>query len=838
MRELGRRAVSGLIWAGAADAAGKLLVFVATLVLARLLVPSEFGLVAFCLSIIYALEYVGDLGLGAALIYRSDADDPRVSSTAFWIGIVGSLVLFGACWLVAPLLADVGPGDEVTSLFRVLALQFPLGALGKAHEYRLRRTLAFRTLFGPKLASGLTKGVVSIALALAGAGAWSLVIGQVAGTLAQSVGLWLVHPFRPSLVISRSHLPSMVRFGLGMVAVGVLGQGARNFDYLIVGAKLGATALGVYYLAFRLPELVIMTGFRVANDVLFPFYARLRGTRLEDIDDDLRRGYLETIRLGAMVAWPAAFGMAALALPVILTLYGEEWRSAAAPMAWVAIWAGLASLATMPGAVFKALGRSWLLTATGLMQIAILFPAIWFAAPYGIAAVAACQVGEKIISLSLLGVVVGRVLGVPWYATFEAAAPALGLSALMGAALYGLAATLPPGAALAVGIPLGAALYLVLLRQVVPDGYGMLARPLLDLRKRLTVPAGMSLLVVAALLLSGCGGADDTAQPAARQPDRGPQIRHTYFVAPGGSDAAPGSREAPFGTLGYALRRLRYGQRLYVRGGTYDERVKLVAAPGRRRARIRVGNYPGERPVIRGQLWIGDPSYWTIRGLDVEWGPNNPDEPLVRLYGGTGWTLTRSEIWGSRSTSGLQVDDGPRNNLGRWTVRGNCIHDTLATDGLNQDHNLYVGDMSASPHPRGLISHNILFNAVNGRGIKLGPGGTAGGAVDVQVRFNTIYNSSQNVSLSRDTTGVVLERNILVKASESNITAFRLNGSDNVARQNIGDAAPAFLVKSGTPGSLVDGGGNLRSRDPRFDAVGCSGFHSTRFKAYGARSYG
>src|SRR5215218_8247589 len=125
MRDLGRRAVGALVWAGAADAAGKLLVFVATLVLARLLVPSEFGLVAFCLSIIYALDYVSDLGLGAALIYRSDAEDPRVSSTAFWIGLGGSLVLYGICWVIAPLLADVGPGDEVTGLFRVLALQFP-----------------------------------------------------------------------------------------------------------------------------------------------------------------------------------------------------------------------------------------------------------------------------------------------------------------------------------------------------------------------------------------------------------------------------------------------------------------------------------------------------------------------------------------------------------------------------------------------------------------------------------------------------------------------------------------------------------------------------------------
>lgn len=481
MRDLGRRAFTGFLWAAASYAGGRLLFFAATLVLARLLVPEEFGLVAFVLAVIHYLEYLTDLGLGAALVYRSDAEDPRVSSTAFWIGICGGLVLFALCWVAAPLLGEIGPGDDVVPLFRVLALYFLFTALGKAHEYLLRRKLEFRKLFWPQLLAGLIKGAVSIALAWKGAGAWSLIIGQLAGALCQSAVLWIVYPWRPSFVISRSHLRPMLSYGLGIVAVGVLGQGAGNFDYLVVGAKLGAVALGVYYLAFRLPELVILSGFKVANDVLFPFYARLREGEVDGADE-LRRGYLETVRLGSMVAFPAAFGMAALALPLVLTLYGEDWRAAAEPLALVSIWAGLASLASMPGAVFKALGRSWLLTATGLMQIAILFPAVWFAADYSITAVAAAQVLEKTVSLALLGVVIGRVLDIPWYATFTAGAPALALSVTMAAVLYPLGTALPPGLAVAVGIPLGALVYIALLRGVMPRDFRVLTRPLVGAR--------------------------------------------------------------------------------------------------------------------------------------------------------------------------------------------------------------------------------------------------------------------------------------------------------------------------------------------------------------------
>ena len=139
VRDLGRRAFTGFLWAAASYAGGRILFFAATLVLARLLVPDEFGLVAFVLAVIHYLEYLTDLGLGAALVYRSDAEDPRVSSTAFWIGICGGLVLFALCWVAAPLLGEIGPDDEVVPLFRVLALYFLFTALGKAHEYLLRR---------------------------------------------------------------------------------------------------------------------------------------------------------------------------------------------------------------------------------------------------------------------------------------------------------------------------------------------------------------------------------------------------------------------------------------------------------------------------------------------------------------------------------------------------------------------------------------------------------------------------------------------------------------------------------------------------------------------------
>ena len=340
-------------------------------------------------------------------------------------------------------------------------------------------------------------------------------------------------------------------------------------------------------------------------------------------------------------------------------------------------------------------------------------------------------------------------------------------------------------------------------------------------------------VVLALIGVSGCAGA-----PAGREAGGEPTAESGHgrllYVSQSGRNNNPGTERRPLRTLGRALRRLRAGDRLYVRGGRYRERIKVSVAPGRPGSRVLVRNFPGERPVVEGQLWIGNPSYWTIRGINVTWAAGNPDEPMARVYGGTHWKLTRAEIWGAHSTSGLHIDDGPRSNLGSWAVTRNCIHDTYPTNGLNQDHNIYVDDMSSSPSPRGLIARNLLFDAVNGRGVKLGPGDETGGAMNVTVRNNTIYNSAQNVGVSRDSSGVRVLRNVLVRAKEANVFGFQLEGERNEVRDNIGSRAPAFLANTGGSRPLTDGGGNRRVRDLDFDAMGCGGFNSASVGDYGA----
>jgi PST family polysaccharide transporter len=464
-QDLRLRAVGAFLWAHGSYISGKLLVFAATLVLARLLVPADFGTVAFVLAVLGFMEGLKDLGLGAALVYREDATEDRIASTAFWMGIVGSGVLVGLSWLLAPHLAGIAGDPQVTSVMRVLSLNFLIVALGSTHVYLLKRSLEFRSLFGREVLAGLVKGGVSVVLALSGLGVWSLVIGQLAGSASRTLMVWWITKWQPRLTIARDQLRSMLRFGTSLSGLGVLGEIGRNIDYFVIGALLGPTQVGYYLMAFRFVELALVSVFQSLWDVLFPFYARLRESQHEGVDDRvLVEGYLKSLRFGSVLAFTLGGSIAGLALPIVLVLFGETWRPAATPLALIAIWGSLVAVAGMAGTVYKSIGRPGLLAMQTVFWVALVVPGVWIGAHYGITAVALAHVVTEAALLVVVLVVSARILAFPWTQAFVNLWPAVAVAVPVTGALVGLTFSLAPVPALAAGVPVGILLALGILR--------------------------------------------------------------------------------------------------------------------------------------------------------------------------------------------------------------------------------------------------------------------------------------------------------------------------------------------------------------------------------------
>ena len=217
-RKLVQRAVKGTMWVYISTYSGKFLVFLSTIILARILIQEDFGVAGYALVVIGFVEVLRGMGIQAALIYfKRDAD--RIN-TAFWLSLLVGIGLFLLTWfVVAPLAGWFFQDSRAVQVTRLLGLTFPISALAIVHDSLLRKELAYKRRFVPEFMRNFGKGIVAIVLALLGLGYWSLIAGQIAAAVIAFVVLWIMVPWRPSLNFKRQHASGLLRYGTNIVTV-------------------------------------------------------------------------------------------------------------------------------------------------------------------------------------------------------------------------------------------------------------------------------------------------------------------------------------------------------------------------------------------------------------------------------------------------------------------------------------------------------------------------------------------------------------------------------------------------------------------------------------------
>ena len=459
---LGGRVLRGATWAYASYVAGRALVLITTVVLARLLSPQEFGLVALALVFTALLETVKDLGVTQALIVDRGDGEAR-ASTAFVFTLAAGALLWGLTAGLGPVAADFFDEPELPSLLALLGANFVLRALGATHYALAQKRLDFKARAAAETADVLVRGTTGIGLALAGFGAYSLVAGYLAGTVALTAVLWRRVAFRPARrEIRREHLSSLVRFGGTLTAVDVTAAVNSQVDNIFVGRVLGTAALGLYSIAFRLPELLIRNVALVAGQVLFPAFATLDR-------EALGRGFVTALRLTAVVALPLAVGLAVLAEPFVRALFGDQWLGAIDAMRVLAAF-GLATALNVPaGSAYKATGRAGALLVLSVPRGLLLVGGLLVFADDGLVAVALCQTVTALAAAIAAAVLAARLLGVPARAFARALWAPVVASAAAAAVLLGVNAALESWAALALGVALGIPVYAGVTLLLAPD---------------------------------------------------------------------------------------------------------------------------------------------------------------------------------------------------------------------------------------------------------------------------------------------------------------------------------------------------------------------------------
>lgn len=437
------------------------MVLVSTAILARLLSPDDFGVVGYALTAISFLDVISDLGIGPALIYYPE--EKRTTSTGFWLNLLIGLVIFGITWLLAPLVGLYFRDNRVVTVMQVIGFVYPLRALGDTHDAILNKRLDFGRIFLPDLMQGLTKGLASVIFALLGYGAWSLIWGYLLGTLVSSITYWLTSPWSPSPIFSWQIARDLLRYGSKIIGVDIVAIFLVNLDYLLIGRYLGASVLGLYTIAFRFPDLLILQFARILSNVLFPVYTHMRQE-----PGSLARGFFLSTRYLALITVPLGLGLALVAYPLTTAIFSTKWEAAAPVVQALALYTLILSLGYSTGSIYKAEGRPQILTWLGLIRLAMLIPALWWAVTI---AKSIDMVGWMQALVALAGTIISlyvatRMIKLPVYKLLEAISPAFLAGTVMSVVVYlviRLSSSLGAWQQLALSIPIGGLIYLATL---------------------------------------------------------------------------------------------------------------------------------------------------------------------------------------------------------------------------------------------------------------------------------------------------------------------------------------------------------------------------------------
>jgi PST family polysaccharide transporter len=350
MTPLGNRIGRGIGWSAADQTAQEVLRFVSLLVLARLLSPADFGLVALLGVAAGLIGIVAEFSIGAAIVRRAN---PDYLDSAFWLNLTLGVVASGFLWMGAVPLAEYYGAPMLGKLARITALTFPVSALGAIHAGLLVRRMDFRALAirnGLGQAAGLA---IACLLAWKGYGASSIVLGNLAGAAVTTAIVWKAEPWRPSLRVRAHCLRELVGFSGRLTGSALIGFWSRNFDQFLIGSLEGEAALGYYSRAYSLFLGPIRKIAGRVDAVLFPAFASIR-----DDSAAIAALYLKASRLVSAITFPISFGLCAAAPEAIAVLFGPKWDGMVPFLRILAPLGAIQSVLSMGGAIYLAKGRA------------------------------------------------------------------------------------------------------------------------------------------------------------------------------------------------------------------------------------------------------------------------------------------------------------------------------------------------------------------------------------------------------------------------------------------------------------------------------------------------
>jgi len=309
-------------WSTGGLVVNQVLTFGRVAVLARLLSPEDFGLYAMAFVFYSLVQTMGNIGTSAALIQRKSPSAELVSSV-FYLNILLGVLLSALVFGTAPLVAYFYGESQVELILKWLSVVFFVASLGLVHGTLLRKEMQFDSVTKSDVFANFLSTILCVVLAYKGFGAYSFVFQMISYTILSTILLWVYEKWKPELKFSVSEIKTVVSFSLNLTVFNIVNHIAVNVDKFLIGKFLGTSALGTYYIAYR---IILMPMKQVTNSVKNVLYSTL--SKLQSDLDKLQTILLKSIHMIMLVSMPCMFLVMTLADMFTHVVLGDVWAAA------------------------------------------------------------------------------------------------------------------------------------------------------------------------------------------------------------------------------------------------------------------------------------------------------------------------------------------------------------------------------------------------------------------------------------------------------------------------------------------------------------------------------
>lgn len=438
MISLKQKTISGIAWNTIGKLSNQILQFILSIILMRLLLPQDYGLLAMAMVLIGFASIFSEFGFSSALVQNQNINEIHKSSV-FWLNIIIGSVLTLLFFIFADTLAQFYNNDDLTQVIKYLSFSFIISAITIVPSTLLQKEMRYDLINKIDISIVLLSGVLSIYLAVTGWGVMSLVYQNLFSQLLKVPILFITTKWKPKFIFKKSSIKELFSYSAYLTGFFVINYWARRSDDLLIGKYMGAGSLGIYSRAYNLMLLPINQVIGLVSNVMFPTLSLIQNDK-----ERVKRIYLQTIQLLAFITFPMMIGLIATADNFILGIFGSKWAEVITIIQILAFVGVLQTLANPVGWIYTSQGKTdwmfwWGVFGSGSIILAIVIGVI-------IGSIYSVAISYLIINIVLAYPVIaipGKLINMKFSEVYATILSILIISIIMAVMVYFIGLTLP-----------------------------------------------------------------------------------------------------------------------------------------------------------------------------------------------------------------------------------------------------------------------------------------------------------------------------------------------------------------------------------------------------------